>query len=354
MNHGVPVRRGVPTVAFLLLLIAAFALWAWSLGTAPAPAGADGAATLAARPAPAGGWGPLQVMAANIRMSSPQDGPNDWPNRRELVVKTFLKYQPDLLLCQEVTPSQGAYLNKELAPWYGYYPRAGVGRPAGAATAKGGTSGGARGELMGVLNQSLASLNTVYYRSDRFDIVDGEAGLIFPDELQSVPSENAYFTVAVLKEKGGGLPWIVIDTHLRHGDQFAIRCAMRLRERAASWMKGYPGAGVVIGGDMNHDRTSKVYAALTGAVGAGSAVGDVELPGFTDTFDYTQKKKPEPWGTWHPFTGITNNEWPTDLVLYAGDRLTASGSARIVRERGSKGEWASDHFFVLSTIERRQ
>jgi endonuclease/exonuclease/phosphatase family metal-dependent hydrolase len=338
------VRRGVPTIALLLLVTAVLVFWAWSLGTAPP--GTPGGIDLTGRPVPTQGWGPLRVMTANIRMSSPSDGDNDWPNRRDLVVKTFLKQQPDVLLCQEVTPSQGAYLNKELAQWYGYYPRAGIGKPTGTSPA---ASGGARGELMGVLSQSLASLNSVYYRSDRLDVIDGEAGLIFPDELQAVPSENAYVTLAVLKEKGSGAVWIVIDTHLRHDQSFAVRCATRVRERAAAWLAQYPGAAVVVGGDINHDRTSKVYGALTGA----GAPERSDVPLFTDAFDYTQKKKGESWGTWHPFTGVSNSEWPTDLILFSGEGLAAK-AARILREQGPKGRWASDHFFIMAEIERKR
>src|SRR5678816_4825230 len=67
----------------------------------------------------------LSAMTANVRLDMPKDGDNKWTNRRALVVKTFLKYQPDVIACQEVSPAQGAYLNKELAQWYAYVPRGG-------------------------------------------------------------------------------------------------------------------------------------------------------------------------------------------------------------------------------------
>lgn len=322
------------------------AFWAWSLGTGPAPFAAEQAGGMAARPVPEKAWGALKVMTANVRMSSSADGNNDWVHRRELVVKIFLKHQPDLLLCQEVTPAQGAYLNRELTRWYGYYPRAGVGKSEN-------RSGGARGELMGVLNQSLASLNSLYYRNDRFDIVDGEAGLIFPDELQAVPAENAYFTLAVLKEKvnagAEGGTFIVVDTHLRHGEIFAARCAARVRQRAGEWLKQYPGAAMIIGGDMNHDRTSPVYASLMG-VGKDGGPG----PTLADAFNYAAKPAEEGWGSWHPYNGIVNRAWPSDLIVFSDENLdlTKNGAARILREQGADGRWPSDHFFVLAELQR--
>jgi hypothetical protein len=203
------VQRGIPTLILCLLAAAALGVWGWSLGArnSGTAAGAGGE-TVINRPVPARGWGPMRVMTANIRLSEPDDGDNAWANRRELVVKVFLKIQPEIIACQEVSPAQGAYLNKELAQWYAYYPRGGVaggganaggstdGARAGAANgagAGGRTGGGAGAELLGLLNQSLASLNTMYYRSDRFEAIDGEAGLVLPDQPQAQPTETPIF-----------------------------------------------------------------------------------------------------------------------------------------------------------------
>ena len=38
--------------------------------------------------------------------------------------------------------------------------------------------------------------------------------------------------------------------------------AARVQQKMAGWLKKYPGSGVVMLGDMNWDRTSKLYAAL--------------------------------------------------------------------------------------------
>src|SRR4051812_2411186 len=184
-------------------------------------------------------------MTANIKLSAPADGDNAWTNRRDLVLKTFLKYQPDILGCQEVSPAQGAYLNKELAGGYSYYPRAGIGTVnAGPAT------GGTAAHLLAALGESLATLNTLYFRSDRFDVIDGEAGLVLPEELQATASENTFFTLAILREKPAknappaAVPrhFIVVDVHFRHGEDFAIKCAARLREKLVAWQNKFPQA----------------------------------------------------------------------------------------------------------------
>jgi endonuclease/exonuclease/phosphatase family metal-dependent hydrolase len=374
------VRRGIPTIIGALLVTVALAIWGWSLGAGKGAgadeAGAGGGAggALAARPTPAAakGWGGMRVMAANIRLSEPNDGANAWTNRRELVVKTFLKYQPEIIACQEVSPAQGAYLNKELARWYAYYPRAGVGKAA--ATESGGQSGrggGARAELLGMLSQTVASLNTLYYRTDRFEILDGEAGLVLPEEPQANPTENTYFSMAVLKEKGTGRTLIVVDVHFRHGVAFSVRCAERIREKLAAWERAYPGAGAVVLGDMNHDRTSKLYATLAqgprDATQASGGRGAENGPALRDAFDYARKPAGGLWGTYHQFTGTPLAEWPTDLIFFSDALSVASGGhTSIVRdtaslpagEGGSAGPsgkpaklWPSDHFFVVAELE---
>jgi len=135
--------------------------------------------------------GGVRVMTANVRISSPDDGENVWQNRREFLVKTLRKYDPDLIGCQEVTPAQGAYLTKELRQWYDHYPRAGVG---------GGGKTEGRKNWKESVNLTFASLNTLYFRADRFEIVDGEAGLVLPGQLQRNPTENTFYTLAVLRE----------------------------------------------------------------------------------------------------------------------------------------------------------
>ncbi len=193
-----PLRRGIPTLLMFVFLAAGlWALVAWLSHIAPIDAqGAASDAALIDRKMPEQGWGKLRVMTGNIRVDMPQDGKNSWINRRELLVKTFLKYQPDVLGCQEVAPAQGAYVGRALAAWYGYCPRAGVGSGTQEATPSGAISSAVQhspaAQLVGAAGELLSSLNTLYYRSDRFDLVDGESGLILPDQPQAIGPENTF------------------------------------------------------------------------------------------------------------------------------------------------------------------
>ena len=150
----------------------------------------------------------------------------------------------------------------------------------------------------------------------------------------------------VLRDRARKAPdLIVVNTHLRYGERFAIQCVERLRAIIGKEVKKYPRAEVVLMGYMNHDRTSKVYAALAGGAGAAPADGG---PRLMDTFDYSQKGPREAWGNYHGFTGRARGIWPTDLIFVRG--VMTHSAAELVRDKSAEGRYPSDHFFVWTTL----
>jgi endonuclease/exonuclease/phosphatase family metal-dependent hydrolase len=201
---------------------------------------------------------------------------------------------------------------------------------------------------MGAFSEALASLNTVYYRTDRFEILDGEAGLVLPNELQANPMENTFFSLAVLRERRGGGEKstnpgtvVVVDVHLRHTEAFAVRCVGRLREKITAWMEKYPGSGIVLLGEMNWDRTTKVYGALTAEAPPPSVA-------LRDTLDYG-KMAVGKGGSYHAFTGQADGAWPTDLI-FCGGTFKVVGTAEILRDKGADGRYPTDHFLVEAAV----
>ena len=275
-------RAGLPTIVILVVVAGAVTVLGLCVGVIDFKGTSKKTEVAATVPLPQTGNAAIRVMTANVRIAEPTDGVNVWPNRREFLVKTLLKYGPDIVGCQEVTPAQGAYLVKELGKWYEHYPRAGVGTIDGV--------NGKDGVLAGAMDEIFTSLNTLFYRTDRFEILDGESGLVFPDQLQKEPAENTFYTLAVLKKKPEASSkkpeelLIVVDTHLRHQEGFALKCAIRIREKIGGMLKKYPEAKVVMMGDMNRDRESKIYTAIVGEAGAQDGVGLL-----TDSFDYSKR-----------------------------------------------------------------
>ncbi|MEM6799164.1 MAG: endonuclease/exonuclease/phosphatase family protein [Planctomycetota bacterium] len=57
---------------------------------------------------------PLRVMTFNIRYGTANDGPNAWPRRRDAVVETIRRFDPDVLGVQEALAFQLDELQRSL------------------------------------------------------------------------------------------------------------------------------------------------------------------------------------------------------------------------------------------------
>lgn len=68
-----------------------------------------------------------KIMTFNIRYDNPNDGIDQWANRKSEVVKLVKHYEPEILGIQEGLSNQVRYLEKQLAT----YARIGVGRDDG-------------------------------------------------------------------------------------------------------------------------------------------------------------------------------------------------------------------------------
>jgi endonuclease/exonuclease/phosphatase family metal-dependent hydrolase len=271
----------------------------------------------------------LTILTANIRLPSPEDDLDAWSKRRELLVRTLLAQDADILGLQEASPAQTAYLLPNLKGYELANRQETPDRP--------GTPG-----LAGTLTDMVGTLNQVYYRTGRLKLVAAHGGPLRPEAPQDPVTENTFYTLAVLQDRQGVFPdTIVVDTHLRHGEKNAVVCAQKIHAIIAAEMDRRPGAAVVVMGDMNHDRTSPIYPALL------AAKSTTELH---DAFDYTVRPRGERWGTYQAFEGKPAGEWPVDLIL-ASPNLAAA-PARIVRDKDAvTGRYPSDHFFVRTTVQ---
>lgn len=303
----------------------------WTFSSPVRPAGA--AATL---PASVEGVGQVdtkrfRVLTANIRVPSSEDVGNSWGERRELLLKTILKHDPDILGMQEVSPAQTAYLltNLKEKDYELVVPTA--------ATTSKSSDSSLFSSGLSPLQDMIGTLNQLYIRKSRFKLISAQSGAYRPGVTQQSLSENTFYTLAVLQDQHGVFPnLIVVDTHIRHGEANAIQCAKRLHEILGATVTQYPNAQIVVMGDMNHDRTSKVYTALEGR--KTSSV-------LQDSFDYSQFAKNQRWGTFHGFTGKGMGDWPVDMIWHS-EGLKADPATIIQDKDPETGRYPSDHFFV--------
>lgn len=186
--------------------------------------------------------GTLRVMSFNIRYGSARDGLNAWEYRKEFLVETIQKFQPDLLGTQETEWGQKEYLAEQLSGYIAF----GAGRDDGAE----------KGETM-----------TVFYRSDRFTRLDG--GHFWLSETPEVPGSKSWDSslprmATWLKLQDNTHPekavvWF-FNTHFDHrGPESRAQAGCLIRDRIAA-IPDHP--IVIVTGDFNSGEGSPAYQNL--------------------------------------------------------------------------------------------
>ena len=269
----------------------------------------------------------VRVMTFNVNMIEPTAGAQRWQIQRRLLPQILDIYKPDLIGLQACTPVQAAWLADHLRN-FRHYP------------APHGLTGG----LFSAISGAIATWNQIFY-STRFTKMAAAHGLVHPGDLRNNATENAYYSLVVLRDRAGTLPDIILlDTHLRHGNPNAAVDAGLLHEIVLKWRQKFPKALSIVLGDIHHPRTDvPVYSRLIGPVP--HLAGDDQ---WSDTFNYTLRPKGHAWGTVQYYVGRPGLPWPSDLII-AGPGWTWS-PAKIIRFHGPHGNYPSDHFPVFTVI----
>jgi endonuclease/exonuclease/phosphatase family metal-dependent hydrolase len=264
----------------------------------------------------------LRVMSFNIRYGTANDGDNHWEKRKEFLVETIRKYDPDLLGTQETLGFQRDYLAEQLKG----YRAIGVGRD----------DGKEKGEMTAVL-----------YREERFELLDH--GHFWLSETPDVPGSKNWdaaitrmVTWLELKDRQAGdePPLYFFNTHFDHiGREARAQSAMLLKQRIEE-LPDRP--AVVLTGDFNEPEGSRPYHALFDPV-------DSMPPLLQDAYRVANPVRGSEEGTFSGFL-VTNR---------AGGRIDWIACTRQFRvKRASidrtdkEGRTPSDHFPVTAVLER--
>ncbi|KAL6076157.1 mRNA deadenylase, exonuclease subunit and related nucleases [Balamuthia mandrillaris] len=190
----------------------------------------------------------LRVLSFNIRFDNPADGLNRWSHRRERVRNLIRWHRPHLLGLQEVLHSQLRDLAEALqgegggGPCYEWY---GVGREDG---------------------QSKGEYCPIFYRKDRFELHQSEAGSFALSETPERIGSKSWNTACpricsyvVLKDRKTGRLVLFFNTHLDHrsaqarckGAELIVQTASGLYHNFHQRSPSSLPPVVIITGDMN-------------------------------------------------------------------------------------------------------
>ena len=257
---------------------------------------------------------PLRVMTFNLRYGLADDGENRWENRRELLIETIRRFDPDLLGTQECLNFQADFLCEKLSD----YRLIGVGR----------LDGRHDGEL-----------NAVLYRSERFEPLD--SGTFWLSENPSQPGSLGWdaelpriVTWVKLFDQRTDSPLLHLNTHWDHlGRQAQLESARLMRRWIAERSQGLP---TIVTGDFNIGVDGEPYHAL--------ADGD---PKLIDAYRVQHAAGgAEPEGTYQGFTGKPKIERIDWILCSTGVRIEQCEIDRFNRD----GKYPSDHFPVTAIV----
>ncbi len=184
----------------------------------------------------------LRLMTFNVRYPNPEDGVNIWENRRDLLVDTIRRYDPDILGTQEMYESQGDYIAEHL-PRYRWL---GISR-----------EGDHEGEHMGV-----------FYKKDRYFPV--ESGNFWLSETPLIPQSMSWdvslprlVTWARFRDTDGEEFWLY-NTHFPHRGEDAVARLEAAKVIVADIARRVPAdARLILMGDFNSSADSDVHELFT-------------------------------------------------------------------------------------------
>ena len=258
----------------------------------------------------------LRVASFNIRYGTADDGENRWEKRKDLVVGTIRKLDPDLLGVQEALAFQVDEL-KAVLPAYDFV---GVGRD----------DGRRAGEFAGI-----------YYRKDRFEQL--AVGHIWLSETPDQPGSRGWdaslprvATWVRLRDLRTARPLFVINAHFDHrGPRARVESAKLMRRTIEELHEGAP---VIVTGDFNATEDDEPYAALRGAAG--------DAQRLLDTYRAAHPERRPDEATFNGFTGNRTGS-RIDWILHSGDLRTVA--AEISYERDGE-RYPSDHYPVSAVL----
>jgi endonuclease/exonuclease/phosphatase family metal-dependent hydrolase len=255
----------------------------------------------------------LRVMSFNLRFDGAGDGANDWVHRRELLVRTIQRFNPDLLGTQEMLGNQPAFLRENLSG----YAMIGVGREDGAA-------GG--------------EVNGIFLKRDRFEMID--SGTFWLSETPERPGIRGWdaactrlMTFARLRDqRNEHRAFWFINTHWDHiGARARVESARLMRQWIAGHAREEP---IIVAGDFNIDADSEPHRILLAS-------------DLIDTYRRANPAAVENEGTYHGFTGVAQPQ-RIDWIICT-DHFAVE-DATIDRSHDA-GRYPSDHFPITAILE---
>ncbi|WP_229519567.1 endonuclease/exonuclease/phosphatase family protein [Massilia oculi] len=254
---------------------------------------------------------PMNVASFNLRYNNPQDGPNAWPARKEMVKALIRHHEFDIVGTQEGLAGQVADLAQMEE-----FDHVGIGRDDG---------------------KQAGEHSAIFYRKSRFALLD--KGDFWLSETPDRPSLgwdatccNRIVSWAKLRERDNGRVFYVFSAHFDHEGVVARRASSDLLLRKiAEISRGEPAICV---GDFNSTPDTPQMQVMAKAM--------------RDAFQVSQTPPYGPVGTYHGFRFDAPMLDRIDYV-YVDRHFDVRGYAAL--SDSLHGRFPSDHHPVVARVE---
>lgn len=262
----------------------------------------------------------LKVMTFNIRVGTANDGPNEWPLRKELVFRVLRDQNADLVGLQEDLDFQIDQIQANVDG----YRRIGVGA----------RDGKSSGEFCAIL-----------YRSATLALKD--SGTFWLSDKPNVAGSTTWgndhprvVTWGRFAVKETGYEFFLYNTHFDHASQNS-REKSALATMAAIEKRG-PKVPFLLMGDLNVQEDNVVTRYFKGDAKIDGSANPIPL---FDTFRVVHPKETHA-RTAHGFSGATLGD-KIDYIYMATDNVLGSH----IDHFNVDGRYPSDHYPVVATVK---
>jgi endonuclease/exonuclease/phosphatase family metal-dependent hydrolase len=253
---------------------------------------------------------PTRVMTFNIRYNNPQDGPNAWPHRIEMVASMIRFHKADIVGLQEALLGQLNDLQEQL-PEYTWF---GAGRD----------DGDKKGEFSAIL-----------YKPADFELL--KQSTFWLSETPNTPGKGwdamlpRVVTWGRFRHKESKNIFYIFNTHFDHRGEMARRESAKLLVRKVSEIA--EDSPFVVTGDFNSDPDSKPYDIITNKL--------------VDSRKVSRQPPHGPVSTSTGFRNIDPERQPIDYVFVKpGLQVLSHGTLSDTMH----GRFPSDHLPVIAEI----
>ena len=259
----------------------------------------------------------IQVMTFNIRMNTPKDSINAWPNRKDRLASQVLFHRPQLLGVQEALWEQMQDLQKSL-PQYKYL---GVGR----------TDGDKKGEF-----------SAIFYDTTRLKLLESHTFWLSetPETIGAKGWDAAIERIVSygkFRDNITGETFFHFNTHFDHMGKIARRESAKLLLDKVSAISGKLPA--VVTGDFNATPDDEPIRVIVDAANPKH---------LKDAKSLSQTPHYGPTGTFNGFRSQEIGDDPIDYIFLKGPWKVLQHATI---SQTWKGLFASDHFSVIAKLQ---